>query len=69
MSFGALRHAETAREYERLKQQIAARVVGQDAEAREEYARRKTDFIEHVVALALRNGYPKELTNTMSIEA
>jgi GrpB-like predicted nucleotidyltransferase (UPF0157 family) len=62
-------HAETAREYERLKQQIAARVVGQDAESREEYARRKTDFIEHVVALALRNGYPKELTNTMSIEA
>jgi GrpB-like predicted nucleotidyltransferase (UPF0157 family) len=52
-------HAETCREYERLKELIAAEVVGHDADSREEYARRKTDFIERVVALALRDGYPK----------
>jgi GrpB-like predicted nucleotidyltransferase (UPF0157 family) len=62
-------HAQTAREYERLKQVIAAQVVGRDSDSREEYARRKTDFIEKIVALALRNGYPKEFTNNTSVEA
>lgn len=56
-------HADAAREYERLKRAVAAQVVGNDASSREEYARRKTDFIEQVIALALRSGYPGELTD------
>ena len=51
-------HAGTAGEYQRLKQAIAAHVVGDDADAREEYARCKTEFVEQVVALAFRDGYP-----------
>lgn len=52
-------HAGTAREYERLKQMIAAQIAGDDPDSREEYARRKTDFVEQVVAAALRSGYPR----------
>jgi len=56
-------HVDTALEYGRLKQLIATQVAGDDPDSREEYARRKTDFIEHVVAAALRQGYPTELTH------
>lgn len=47
-------HPDTAREYARLKQQLAAHLVGADAESREAYARAKTDFVERVIAGARR---------------
>jgi GrpB-like predicted nucleotidyltransferase (UPF0157 family) len=50
-------HFDSAREYEKLKQDLAAR-FGIDPDGHEEYARAKTDFIECVVAAALRDGYP-----------
>jgi GrpB-like predicted nucleotidyltransferase (UPF0157 family) len=53
-------HPETAREYERLKHDLAARLGAGGHEAREAYARGKTDFVERVVALALSEGYPRE---------
>jgi GrpB-like predicted nucleotidyltransferase (UPF0157 family) len=56
-------HLDTARQYEALKRAVAAEVVGNDASSREEYAHRKTDFIEQVVALALRSGYPREIAD------
>lgn len=45
-----LAHPETAREYDRLKRQIAA----EHPNDRVAYARAKTDFIRRVTALALR---------------
>jgi GrpB-like predicted nucleotidyltransferase (UPF0157 family) len=56
-------HVDTARDYERLKRLIAIQIAGDDPDSREEYARRKTDFIEQVVANALRSGYPTALTD------
>jgi GrpB-like predicted nucleotidyltransferase (UPF0157 family) len=53
-------HVEAAREYEQLKRQLAAQLIGGDAEAREAYARAKTDIVERIVAEALRCGYPSE---------
>jgi len=47
-------HADAAREYARLKQQLAARLVGADVESREAYARAKTEFVERVIADARR---------------
>jgi GrpB-like predicted nucleotidyltransferase (UPF0157 family) len=47
-------HADAAREYAQLKQQLAARLVGADAESREAYARAKTEFVERVIADARR---------------
>jgi GrpB-like predicted nucleotidyltransferase (UPF0157 family) len=49
-------HADEARDYEQLKRELAAKLVGADAEAREAYARAKTDFVERVLAEALRRG-------------
>ena len=45
-------HNATARDYERLKRSLAARTDADDREAREAYARAKTEFIERIVALA-----------------
>ena len=54
-------HADVAREYEDLKRTVAVQMVATDPESREQYARAKTDFIERIVALALGNGYPRDL--------
>lgn len=48
-----------AREYERLKKNLAAQSLASDPESREAYARAKADFIERVVGLALTKGYPR----------
>ncbi len=54
-------HAATAREYEHLKQGLARQLAATDRESREAYARAKSDFIERIVAMASRRGYPREL--------
>lgn len=54
-------HPAAAREYERLKQDLARRLAATTHESREAYARAKTDFIERVVAMALSGGYPRDL--------
>jgi GrpB-like predicted nucleotidyltransferase (UPF0157 family) len=51
-------HADEARQYEHLKRELAARLRWNNAEARESYARAKTDFIERTVTVALNAGYP-----------
>jgi GrpB-like predicted nucleotidyltransferase (UPF0157 family) len=52
-------HGEVAREYEQLKRDLATQLAPSDRESREAYARAKTDFIDRVVAIALRGGYPR----------
>jgi GrpB-like predicted nucleotidyltransferase (UPF0157 family)/ubiquinone/menaquinone biosynthesis C-methylase UbiE len=46
-------HPESAREYESLKRELAARFVGDDAESREGYAAAKTSFVTAIVERAL----------------
>ena len=55
-------HADVAKRYERLKGLLAAQSTADDPASREEYARAKTDFVEQIVCLALRDGHPKELS-------
>ena len=50
-------HADAAREYEQLKQDLATQLAAIDRESREAYARAKTDFIERIVAMALSSEY------------
>jgi GrpB-like predicted nucleotidyltransferase (UPF0157 family) len=50
-------HEDAAREYERLKLELARNLVGADHESREQYARDKSDFIERVTREALDLGY------------
>jgi GrpB-like predicted nucleotidyltransferase (UPF0157 family) len=50
-----------AREYERLKQDLAMRLAATNRESRDAYTRAKTDFIERIVAMALSSGYPRAL--------
>jgi len=50
-------HDDAAREYERIKIELAGRLVGADHESRESYARAKSEFIERIVARALEDGY------------
>ena len=63
-------HPAAAGEYERLKQDLTKQFAASTRDSREEYARAKTLFIERIVAMALSNGYPrdvlqlKELPNT-----
>ena len=52
-------HAAAAREYEDLKRDLAAQIDASNHESREAYARAKTEFIERIVATALRSGYPR----------
>ena len=47
-------HSEEARKYERLKRDLVGQLPPNNAEAREAYARAKTDFIERIIQLALR---------------
>jgi len=53
-------HEASAREYERLKRELAGLADATDPESREVYARGKTDFVERTTALALASGYPRE---------
>jgi len=46
-------HAAEAREYERLKRDLAYRLAATTHDSREAYARAKTDFIERILAIAL----------------
>ena len=55
-------HRDAAREYEQVKHRLAAESVAIDSDAREAYARAKTDFIERIVATALAGGYPRDAT-------
>ena len=58
---------DTAREYENLKRSVAARFAASDPESREGYACEKSDFIERVVALALRSGYPRSFDGDVGL--
>jgi len=53
--------ADLAREYEALKRTLAAQFGGADRESRERYSVAKSAFIEHIVAVALEQGYPRNL--------
>ena len=57
-------HAAAAREYEHLKQDLAMQLAATNRESRDAYSRAKTDFIERIVAMALRSGYPREFLET-----
>jgi len=52
-------HDDAAREYERVKHALAHWLRAADHESREEYARGKGDFVERIIAEALRSGYPR----------
>jgi GrpB-like predicted nucleotidyltransferase (UPF0157 family) len=54
-------HAEAAREYERLKHSLAEELGTSSPESREAYSRGKTTFIEKIVAIALNDGYSRDL--------
>ena len=54
-------HREVAREYVVLKKQLAALVNEADPSSRESYANAKSEFIDHVVQIALAAGYPRWL--------
>ena len=53
-------YPDVAREYEALKRVAAAQALSPDPGSLERYAAAKTDFVEHVVALALERGYPRD---------
>jgi GrpB-like predicted nucleotidyltransferase (UPF0157 family) len=46
-------HADSAREYERLKRTLAGQTDAGDPTSREAYARAKSDFIERIIRLAI----------------
>ena len=52
-------HDALAREYEALKRRLAPRYNAEEFTARQAYAEAKGDFIVHVVARALAEGYPR----------
>ena len=54
-------HAEAAREYERLKHSLTQTLGPSSPQSREAYTRGKTTFIEKIIALALNDGYPRDL--------
>lgn len=56
-------HPAVAREYEQLKRTIADQVVMADPRSQERYAVAKTDFVERIVALAIAQGYPADLSD------
>ena len=49
-------HGEVAREYEQLKRRLLNQLESTSDKSREAYARAKTDFIEAIIARALRDG-------------
>src|SRR5207244_13514583 len=52
-------HADAAREYERLKQDLIVELAPAGRDSREAYARAKSAFIERMVAAAADAGYPR----------
>lgn len=52
--------SDEARRYEELKHEIAANLAPNNDDAREAYARAKTEYVERIVANALKAGYPRE---------
>jgi GrpB-like predicted nucleotidyltransferase (UPF0157 family) len=54
-------HSDVAREYATLKNQLAAVTDATDERAREAYANAKSEFIERMIQIALRAGYPRGL--------
>ena len=52
-------HADTAREYAALKVRLARQFSAEQFGSRQAYADAKTEFIERVVADALKLGYPR----------
>jgi GrpB-like predicted nucleotidyltransferase (UPF0157 family) len=56
-------HPDAARDYDRLKRDLARQFMASDRESLEAYARAKTDFVERVVGLALGSGYPQEFAD------
>lgn len=52
-------HRDEAREYQRLKEALARRFSAGTTADREAYAQGKSGFVERIVALALRDGYPR----------
>ena len=51
-------HADVMHAYAALKHQLARHYAAADKAAREAFADAKTEFIEHVIQLALAAGYP-----------
>jgi GrpB-like predicted nucleotidyltransferase (UPF0157 family) len=51
-------HVEVARQYEELKRLLAPQFSAENFTSRQAYADAKTEFIEGVIAAALRAGYP-----------
>lgn len=54
-------HSDVAREYATLKNQWAAVTDATDERPREAYANAKSEFIERMIQIALRAGYPRGL--------
>jgi GrpB-like predicted nucleotidyltransferase (UPF0157 family) len=52
-------HSDVAREYATLKKLLATQVNAADFASRETYANSKSEFIDHVVQIALAAGYPR----------
>ena len=55
-------HHDEVRAYGDLKKGLAQQIAGSDHGAREAYTRAKADFVERIVEVALRIGYPHERT-------
>ena len=55
-------HPAVGREYEELKRVTAAQLAAAGSQSQEQYAIAKTEFVERVVALAIAEGYPAELS-------
>ena len=53
-------HTAVARQYEKLKCDLASQFATTDHESRDAYAHAKTEFIERTIALALKSGFPRE---------
>jgi GrpB-like predicted nucleotidyltransferase (UPF0157 family) len=54
-------HGDVAREYVTLKKHLAALADADEVLSREAYANAKSEFIDHVVQMALAAGYPRVL--------
>ena len=54
-------HADVAQAYQALKRELAGQHRAADAASREAYADAKTAFVTGITALAMANGYPKDI--------
>ncbi len=55
-------HPDAAREYEGLKRRLAPQFAAPDPAERQAYADAKSEIVERMVAAALREGHPHELS-------